>query len=364
MKTDSSNKPWITPQIKYLISKRQAAWNKGNTALFRYDRNQVNTLCKNAHSRFYKESVANVYQSNPQKWWSTVKNIAGLSPSNVSSLIHDRLPYSNSALANLFNEKFVTVGNFLLSLNWAPLPVDYVPFEFLILVEDTERALTTTKRYAAVGRDEIAARFLRENASSLSRPLASIFNASIREGFVPSLWKSTNDTPIPKSSPALDVDSDFRPISLTPIVSKVLESFPCNWLLQSTQHCIDKLQFGSLKGSNTNMALLYLLHHWYEALDSPSTILRICIVDFSKAFDRIDYNILLHKLEQMSVHPVLINWIANFLSGRKQRTRVGPHYSNWETINAGVPQGTKLGPLLFLIMANDMRVLDDTVKVC
>ncbi len=178
------------------------------------------------------------------------------------------------------------------------------------------------RHHSAVGPDEIAAWFLRENASSLSRPLASIFNASLREGFVPSLWKSANVTPKPNSSPALNVDSDLRPISLTPIVSKVLEPFPYNWLLQSTQHCIDKLQFGSLKGSSTNMALLYLLHHWCEALDSPGTRLRVCMVDFSKAFDRIDYNILLHKVEQMNVHPVLINWIANFLSDRKQRTRV------------------------------------------
>ena len=75
---------------------------------------------------------------------------------------------------------------------------------------------------------------------------------------------------------------------------------------------------------------------------------------FSKAFDRIDFNILSEKLHRMGVHPVLINWIANFLTDRKQRTRIENHYSSWKTINAGVLQDTKLGPLLFLIMVNDL----------
>ena len=124
------------------------------------------------------------------------------------------------------------------------------------------KTLESIKLHSAARPDEIPSWFLRENASSLCRPSASIFNASIQEGFI--------------------VDSDFRPISLTPILSKILESFPYNLLLQSISEYIDKRQFGSLKGSNATMALIYVLHKWYEAMDTPGALLRICMVDFSE----------------------------------------------------------------------------------
>ena len=152
----------------------------------------------------------------------------------------------------------------------------------------------------------------------------------------------------------LNIDSNFLPISLTPILSKILESFPYRWLLQSVSNQIDPLQFGSQRGSSASMALVHLLHKSYEACDDLGSSLRICLLDFSKAFDRVDRNVLLKKLVQMAVHPVLINWIADFFSNRLQRTKIDQDYSDWKHIQAGVPQGTKLGPLLFLIMVNDL----------
>ena len=95
------------------------------------------------------------------------------------------------------------------------------------------------------------------------------------------------------------------------------------------------MQFGSLKGSSTSMALIYMLHKWYEAADKQGNTIRICLLDFSKAFDRLDHNM-----------PVLLNWIANFLTDRQQRTRVGQFFSEWKFLNAGIPQGTKLWPAI------------------
>jgi hypothetical protein len=92
---------------------------------------------------------------------------------------------------------------------------------------------------------------------------------------------SVVSTFVQKSSPSKDVDSDF-----TPIISKILESFPYKWLLNSVSKKIDPLQFGSLKGSSTSMALIYMLYKWYEAADKQGNTIRICLLDFSKAFDR------------------------------------------------------------------------------
>ena len=242
------------------------------------------------------------------------------------------------------------------------MAVDEFPTDFYISVNGIAEALLSSKLYSSAGPDKISAWLLRENAAVLCRPLCSIFNASVREGFILSMWNSTNVTPIQKCSPPHDVDSDFRPISLTPIISKILESFLYQWLLKSVADKIDPLQFGSLKGSSTNMALVHLLYKWYEATDKAGSVLRICLLDFSKAFDRIDHNILLGKLKRMEVHPVLLNWVPNFLTERLQRTCVGPYFSDWKNINAGVPQDTKLDPLLFLIMVIDLAVSDNAVK--
>jgi hypothetical protein len=159
--------------------------------------------------------------------------------------MYSNRPYQGKELADLFNDKFVSFGSILPPLDWTPLPVDVCPSEFIISVEDTEAALLSTKLHSAAGPDEMSAWFLRENASTLCRPLTSIFNLSLHQRFVPSWWKSANVSPVPKSSPAhdQDIDSDFRPISLTAIVRKILQSFPYRWLFQSIPGKIDPLQF-------------------------------------------------------------------------------------------------------------------------
>ena len=175
----------------------------------------VNAKCKTARNSYYKRNIADVQQSNPKKWWSAVKKTAVLSSSrNPKTLMYNNRPYQGEDLADLFNDKFVSVGSTLPPLDWNPLPADVYPSEFIISVEDIEAALFSTKLHSAAGPDEMSAWFLRENVSTLCRPLTSIFNLSLRQGFVPSLWKSANVSPVPKSSPAQDIDSDFRPVSM------------------------------------------------------------------------------------------------------------------------------------------------------
>ena len=149
--------------------------------------------------------------------------------------------------------------------------------------------------------------------------------------------------PHPKS-----IDSDLRPISLMPGLSKVLEGFVFNWLAPIVLPKIDSYQFGGVKNSSATTALIHLIHQWLAATEIPQTLVRSCLIDFSKAFDRIDHNILLYKLQTLGVPPILLNWCASFLRNRQQRVKLGTFKSSWKPINAGVPQGTKLDPPVLL----------------
>ena len=151
-----------------------------------------------------------------------------------------------------------------------------------------------------------------------------------------------------------DINTDLRPISLTPTLAKICERFVADWLVRSIITKLDTRQFGSLKGSSTTHALLSLVHHILSENDGSRNVIRILLLDFAKGFDHIDHDVLLLKFSSMDIPPTIINWIRDFLTGREQRVRVGSCVSDLKKINGGVPQGMVLGPILFLVMINEL----------
>lgn len=145
-------------------------------------------------------------------------------------------------------------------------------------------------------------------------------------------------------------EGDFRPISLTSCLSKVLEDFVVTWLFDDVKDKIDLYQFGCLKGTSTTYCLLDMIHTWLKYLDPPGRHLRLCFLDFSKAFDRIGYNVLIEKLLDLGVRTSLKPWIISFLSNCRQRVKLAGSIFDWLPISAGVSQRTKLGPILFLVL--------------
>ena len=148
-------------------------------------------------------------------------------------------------------------------------------------------------------------RLVKEHANSLATPLTSIFNCSLREGVLPTMWKTANIIPLPKNKPLTSVKTDIRPISLTPIDAKVFESIIIKYVDDIACHIIDSKQFGGLAGTSTTEAFVEMTHRWYEATDKLNTYVRVVMLYFSKAFDLINHRILLYKLTNIGLQFIL-----------------------------------------------------------
>jgi len=190
-------------------------------------------------------------------------------------------------------------------------------------------------------------------ASILCEPLAAIFNASIREGYFPPIWKSAEVVPVPKTHPSTSVQDHLRPISRRPTLSKVFESIVGQWFLSVLEPSLDNFQFGCRKRRSTVHALTAILHTWMSSLDSGDSV-RTVFVDFRKAFDLVNHNILFSKLVKLNIPHFLLRWFGSYLSGRQQRVRTSQSLSSWKELKGAMPQGSWLGPRSFLVLINDL----------
>ena len=168
----------------------------------------------------------------------------------------------------------------------------------------------------------------------------------------------SNTVPIPKTTPVQIVNKHLRPISLTPILSKLAEEFVINEHLKpEVLEVLDSNQFGVIPGSTTSQVLIKMMHKWTEATDENEASFRVVLFNYQKAFNFVDHTILLSKLKLLRLPTTTLNWIIDFLSDRKQRVKLGKDcFSEWGNVPAGVPQGTKLGPWLFIVMINELTL--------
>jgi hypothetical protein len=217
-------------------------------------------------------------------------------------------------MANNINIFMQSVSNDLkpLDANLIPDACDASPDEYIIDPFEVESKLSRINSHKSNGPDELPNWFLKEFSVFLAEPVCSIFNASIREGEVPSVWKLANVVPIPKVSPPKAISTDIRPISLTPTLSKIIESFIGKWVLDHISNKLDVRQYGCLKGKSTTHELVDLLHHWHQALDRNQTI-RAVFIDYAKAFDHVDHSVVIRELIKLGVPNILVKWICSFL---------------------------------------------------
>ena len=357
VKRCSSDKPWVTDSFRNKVIKRQEAYFNGDKAEYNKLRNHINRSSKYLKSNFYRNSVEDLKTSNPSEWWRKTKVLAGIKTTeNLASL---KNIYNGDAklLANEVNIFFQSVTKDIqpLDKNIIPPPSEKIPSKYIISVMEVENEMAKISLNKSMGPDNIPNWIIRDLAPIIAPAVTSIFNSSLQDGYVPSLWKCANISPIPKVSIPENIETDLRPISLTSVLSKIFESFIAGWIWDIVKDKLNKNQFGGVKGSSTIHALVKMLHDWNTAIHQHKSV-RIVLLDFKKAFDLIDHTILLKKLSNFNIPPFIIRWIGSFLSDRNIRVKINKEVSDWLKINGSVPQGSKLGPLLFVIMIDDLQI--------
>jgi hypothetical protein len=193
-----------------------------------------------------------------------------------------------------------------------------------------------------------------------------LFNASLSNAVVPTQWKTALITPVPKVSVPKS-NADFRPISLTPILSRVLEKFLVRrvfypLLQQPTESLLVDDQYAFQPTGSTTAALIAMLHSITEMVNKYGVV-QVVALDFSKAFDTVRHCTLMDKFSQTSMPDNIYNWLVSYLSGRDHCTKYNGVISSAASINASVVQGSALGPLAFLICSSDLRAKTPGNKV-
>ena len=262
--------------------------------------------------------------------------------------------------AELFNSFFAKQCSLIKNDSKLPLRLRFLTDKRLSTIKfvDTDilKIIRNLNPNKAHGHDKLSIRMLKICDNSICRPLELIFNDCLANGIVPSVWKKGNIVPVHKKNDKQRLNN-YRPISLLPIRSKIFERIIFNEIFRFIikNDLISQHQSGFKPGDPCINQLLSITHEIYQLFDQGFDV-RSVFLDICKAFDKVWHDGIIFKMKQNGISGNVLNLLSNFLRNRNQRVVLNGQTSSWADVNAGVPQGSILGLLLFLIYVNDLAV--------
>ena len=386
--TNNHKPPWTNREIQSAIKKKRKAWDQYKRSKkfnskeeidlkwieYTKKRNKVTELVAIAKTE-YENKIVKEEKNNPKTFWSYVNKNSNTS-NNIPDLISEdgQTFCDDLGKADVLNRFFSSVFTDE-DLNNIP-EINKQTNAVLEDIEFTENKIISMLKKMnsskAPGPDNIHGKVLKECSEFIAHPLNLIFNKSMSEGKLPCQWKEAHVKPLFKKGKR-SLPANYRPVSLTSLCCKLLERII---KVDVTKHLIDlglitDDQHGFREGRSCCTQLLQIMEIWTDMFDHGQAW--DCIyLDFAKAFDSVPHKRLLNKLQAYGITGKKLKWVEDFLTDRQQRVIVAQEKSSWTKVMSGIPQGSVLGPLLFIVFINDlpsvavnslMKIFADDTKV-
>ncbi|KAI4898399.1 hypothetical protein NFI96_002300 [Prochilodus magdalenae] len=359
-----NQKPWLNGEVRSLLKARDAAFRSGDAQELRRARRELTAGVKRAKAAYALKIQGHFSSQDPRSMWRGIKCITDYKTRDAQCSKDPSLPEALNKFYARFEDPD-TPPSIRLTPTPGEVPLSVTPAE----VRRTLRRINPRK---SAGPDNIPGRVLRECADQISEVLADIFNVSLTQAAVPTCLKTATIIPVPKSSTVTGLN-DYRPIALTPIVTKCFERLVMTHIKATIDVTVDPHQYAYRRNRSTDDAISSVVHTALTHLEQKDSYVRMLFVDFTSAFNTMIPQTLTDKLSSLGLRSSLCNWVLDFLTNRPQSVRIHNLSSSTTILSTGSPQGCVLSPLLFTLLTYDcspihpgchiVKFADDTAVV-